>query len=95
VDSAYPVNLVHRAVRQRHDVERAIGPGDDVDADAEVASEQQGFAFGDVELGQVVGDAVFQTRVVDGNPSAVTRQVGSGTDDRPRFVSPPVRLSVQ
>src|SRR5918994_6329013 len=69
------LDLVHRAVRQRHDVEVAVRPGLHVGSDAEVASEQQALALGDLPLVQVVGDAVLEPRVVDADLAPVAAQV--------------------
>src|SRR4051812_18861477 len=58
-------DLVHRALRVGHDVERAAGALLDVRRDAEVLAEEQRLALGDLVLAEVVGDLVAQAPVVD------------------------------
>src|SRR5919106_6612814 len=68
-------NLVDRAVRERHDEQIAVRAGLDVGADAEVSPKQQAFALGDVELVEVVGDAIFQSWIVDGDLTTVAGEI--------------------
>ena len=68
-------NLIDRAARQRDDVKIPIRPGLNVRADAESSSEEQAFAFGDVELGEIICDAIFQSRITDRDLAAVARQI--------------------
>src|SRR5688572_15147683 len=58
-------NLVDGPVRQRYDEQVAVRAGHDVGHDAELAPNEQRLALGDVVLGEVVGDSVVETRVVD------------------------------
>src|SRR5207249_2174205 len=68
-------NFVDRAVRQRDDEEISVRSSVNVGADAEVSSKQQGFTLGDVELGEVVGDAIFQSWVIDGDLTTVAAEI--------------------
>src|SRR6266496_5389240 len=68
-------DLVYRAVRQRDDKEISVGSSVNVGTDAEVSSKQQGFTLGDVELEHVVGDAIFQSWIIDGDLTAVAGEI--------------------
>src|SRR6266480_7896873 len=68
-------NLVDRAVRERDDEEISVGSSVNVGADAEVSSKQQAFTLGDVELVEVVGDAIFQSWIIDGDVPAVAGEI--------------------
>ena len=46
-----------------------------VGAYAEVSPKQQGFAVGNVELGEVVGDAIFQSWIIDGDLTTVAGEI--------------------
>jgi hypothetical protein len=70
-----PGDLVDRAVRERYQVKIVVGARLNIRRDAEVPTEEQAFTLGDVELGQVVGDAIFEKRIVDRDPSPISRQL--------------------
>jgi hypothetical protein len=74
------IDLIDRAVRERHDVEVAVRAGLDVRADAEVATEEQGLALGDLPLVDVVGDAVLQPTTWRSG-TAVTQRSPTGIAD--------------
>jgi hypothetical protein len=52
-----------------------LGAALDVGDDAEVLADEQTLAFGDLVLGEIVGDAVVQSRIVNGDPGAVAGEV--------------------
>src|SRR5688500_11556948 len=66
---------VHRAARERHDVQLAVRAGLDVGHGADVAAEQARLALRDLPLADVVGDAVLEPRVVHVDAAAVARQL--------------------
>ncbi len=68
-------NLVDRAVRERDDEEISVRSSVNVGADAEVSSKQQAFTLGDVELEQVVGDAIFQSWIINRDLTAVAGEI--------------------
>lgn len=70
-----PGDLVDRAVRERYHVKIVVGARLNIRRDAEVPTEEQAFTLGDVELGQVVGHAIFEKRIVDRDPSPISRQL--------------------
>src|SRR5215204_3377939 len=73
--SAAREDLVHGTVGVGDEVEVAVGSGVDVRDDPEVAPEEQALALGDLPLADVVGDAVFEPRVVDRHVAAVAGQL--------------------
>src|SRR4029077_17242133 len=84
-DSVSPRNFVDRAVRERDDEQVAVGAGLDVGADAEVAAEEGALALDEGSavglrisrrgLVQIVGDPVFQPRIIHPDFPAVAGQV--------------------
>src|ERR1043166_7103809 len=89
-------NLINGAVRKRDDEEIPVRPGVNVRADAEPGAEEQAFAFGDVELGEVIRDAIFQPRIVHRNLAAVPGEVetkqGAALEKIPRRTDDEVAL---
>ena len=79
------MNLVDRAVRERHEEQVAVRPGLDVGDDAEVPAEQQALALDDGpgvcrgvgrrRLVEVVGDPVLQPGIIHPDLPAVAGQV--------------------
>src|SRR4051812_4026470 len=69
------IDFVHGTIGKRNDVEVAVRPGEKGGADAEVPPEEEALALGPVVLGEVVGDPIEKTRVVDGDPLAVAGQL--------------------
>ena len=58
-------DLVDRAVRERDDIEISVWSRLNVRADAEAGAKQQTLTFGDVELGEVIGDAILQPWIIN------------------------------
>lgn len=69
------VYFVDCAVRKRDHEQVAVWPGFNIGNDAEVPSEQQAFAFGDVELTQVVGYPILKSWIVDTYLLTVTGKI--------------------
>jgi hypothetical protein len=87
-DSVSSKNLVDRAVRERDDEEVSVRSSVNVGADAEASPKQQAFTLGDVELEKVVGDAIFQSWIIDGDLTTVAGEIeaeqGSSLEEVPR-----------
>src|SRR5207249_4186284 len=69
--------LVDRAMRERNDEQVAVRAGMDIGADSKSDPEEQAFALGDVVLGEIIGDTVFQARIAHGDVAAVAGEVES------------------
>jgi hypothetical protein len=89
-------NLVDRAVRERDDEEISVRSSVNVSANAEASPKQQAFTLGDVELGEVVGDAIFQPWIIDGDLTTVAGEIeveqGSSLEEVPRCADNHVTL---
>src|ERR1051325_4894952 len=69
-----PEDFVNRATRNRGDEQVSVRPGLDARDNTPVRAEQQAFAFGDVVLGEVVGHAIEESRVVHGDVLTIARE---------------------
>jgi len=70
-----PENLVDRSVAQRHKVQVTVRACMHVGAHAEVPADEQRFAFRDLPLVQVVGNAVREARIIGTDRTPVARQI--------------------
>src|SRR4030095_10423672 len=84
------VDLVDRAIRNRNDVEVAIGTLLDGWGGPESSPDQERLAFSRAELCQIVGDTIGEPRIRDIDLHAVARQCDP---ERATAGSPDVRES--
>src|SRR5688572_2651017 len=58
-------DFVDRAMRERHNVKVAVGAGLHISSDTKARTEEQSFAFGDLEFSQVISHTVAQPTILE------------------------------